>query len=189
MGMSRLAGKSAAGFTLIEILTVVFLIGIVLGGVAVFITQDGVDQRMDKAVERFVVISDHIAEIAILSGEPVGLLLEPPAWRENPLDEGWRYRWQKMTPQGWNDLEEVPPVELENAIELQVYIDRQEWKYEDAPKERVPLLAFYPSGEVTPFEIEFSHDELPGESETVLVDVWGSVVWKERQEQEEDEGY
>jgi len=177
--------RPSAGFTLIEILAVVFLVGIVLGGVSVFITQDGTDKKMDKTVERFVAISDHVSELAILGGEPIGLLLEPPAWRENPLDEGWRYRWQKMTPQGWDDLQDVPAVELENVITLEVFIDQQEWTYENAPKERVPLLAFYPSGEVTPFEIEFSHDDLPGETETVLVDVWGSVVWKERMEQQE----
>lgn len=174
------------GFTLIEILTVVFLVTIVLGGVTVFFTQDSPESQMDKAVERFVVISDHVSELAILGGEPIGLLLDPPQWRDNPLDEGWRYHWQKMTAQGWVDMEGVPPVDFDNAMELAVFIDEQEWKYESALKERVPLVAFYPSGEVTPFEIEFTHDSLPGETETVYVNVWGSVVWKEREELDEE---
>ena len=180
-----------AGFTLIEILAVVFIIGIMATGTTVFFSQDGVDKRVDKAVERFVGISEYMSELSILTGEPVGLLLEPPEWRENPLEEGWRYRWQKMTIEGWADVEEVESVEFEYEMALAVYINETAWEYENAPEERVPIVAFYPSGEVTPFEIEFTHEELPGDSETVLVDVWGDVVWKERQEQEdnEDEGF
>ncbi|WP_086934062.1 type II secretion system minor pseudopilin GspH [Agarilytica rhodophyticola] len=179
--------RQQKGFTLIEILTVVFLVTVVLGGVTVFFTQDSPETKMTKAVERFVVISDHVSELAILGGEPVGLMLEPPAWRENPLDQGWRYHWQKMTAQGWAEMEGIPPVDFDNNIELSVFIDEQEWEYENAPEERVPLVAFYPSGEVTPFEIEFTHEQLPGEIETVHVNVWGSVVWKEREEELEEE--
>ncbi len=175
------------GFTLIEILTVVMLVGFVVGGVSVFFSQDGVDQRLKKTVERFVVICDHVSELAILSGEPIGLMLDPPAWRQNPLDEGWRYSWVKRVNQEWQELPEVPPVEIENTIELLVFIEEQEWKYDDRPKDKLsarqPLLAFYPSGEVTPFEIEFVHDEVPSDTQTVTVDLWGKVVWQEREEE------
>ncbi len=178
--------KHSSGFTLIEVLVVLMIIGIAVGGVSVFFTQDGPDEDLKKTIERFVVIGDHISELAVLGGEPIGMLLEPPGWRENPLDEGWRYSWQRMTPEGWQELEDVLPVEIPNAMELNVFIDEQEWKYEDAPKELIPILAFYPSGEVTPFEIEFMHEELTGDTQNVKVNLWGEVVWVQRQEQEEE---
>ncbi len=178
--------KHSSGFTLIEVLVVLMIIGIAVGGVSVFFTQDGPDEDLKKTIERFVVIGDHISELAVLGGEPIGMLLEPPEWRENPLDEGWRYSWQRMTPEGWQELEDVLPVEIPNAMELNVFIDEQEWKYEDAPKELIPILAFYPSGEVTPFEIEFMHEELTGDNQNVKVNLWGEVVWVQRQEQEEE---
>ncbi|MFL0803580.1 MAG: type II secretion system minor pseudopilin GspH [Agarilytica sp.] len=178
--------KHSSGFTLIEVLVVLMIIGIAVGGVSVFFTQDGPDEDLKKTIERFVVIGDHISELAVLGGEPIGMLLEPPEWRENPLDEGWRYSWQRMTPEGWQELEDVLPVEIPNAMELNVFIDEQEWKYEDAPKELIPILAFYPSGEVTPFEIEFMHEELTGDTQNVKVNLWGEVVWVQRQEQEEE---
>ncbi len=178
--------KQSSGFTLIEVLVVLMIIGIAVGGVSVFFTQDGPDEDLKKTIERFVVIGDHISELAVLGGEPIGMLLEPPEWRENPLDEGWRYSWQRMTPEGWQELEDVLPVEIPNVMELNVFIDEQEWKYEDAPKELIPILAFYPSGEVTPFEIEFMHDELAGDTQNVKVNLWGEVVWVQRQEQEEE---
>lgn len=184
------AASYSRGFTLIEILTVVFIVGMLVGGVTVFITGDGPEARMRKALERFVVICDHISELSILSGEPIGLVLEPPAWRENPLDDGWRYSWmQRKTVNGapvWQDLAEVPAVDLEKQIQMQVFIDDLEWKYKEVPKTRAPLFVFYPSGEISPFEILFTHEDLPGESQTITVDLWGRVVWKERQEEEEE---
>lgn len=184
----QLCTMRCTGFTLIEILAVVFIIGIAASGVLVFIGQGGAEKSVDDAVERFVGISEYMSELSILSGEPVGLLLEPPDWQDNPLDSGWRYRWQKMeSATGWKDIEEIDQVEFDTKMELAVFIDETPWEYENAPEERVPLVAFYPSGEVTPFEIEFTHEDLPGESETVYVDVWGSVVWKERQEQKEEQ--
>ncbi len=183
--VSRKITKSA-GFTLIEVLTVLMLVGFVVGGVSVFFTQDGPGEQFKKTIEKFVVIGAHISELSVLSGEPIGMLIEPPEWRENPLDDGWRYSWQKMTPEGWVDLEEVPAVEISNAIDLNVFIDEEEWKYEDAPKELIPILAFYPSGEVSPFEIEFTHEEFGSEPQNVKVDLWGEVVWVQRREQEED---
>ncbi len=185
------SAKHCRGFTLIEMLTVVFLIGIAVGGVSVFITQDGPEKRTNEAVEKFVVICEHVSELSILSGEPVGLLLEPPEWQEDPLEAGWRYSWKRRVNVEnawvWMDLTDVASVELEKQFRLRVTLDEIEWEYENSPKVKEPIVAFYPSGEVTPFEIEFEHDDVPGEKETVYVDVWGRVVWKERQEEKERE--
>lgn len=181
--------KASAGFTLIEILVVLMIVGIAVGGVSSFFTQGSPDQELNKTLERFVVIGDHIADLAVLSGEPIGMYIEPPQWRDNPLDEGWRYSWYKQTIDGpWAELADVPAVEIDNKIELKIFIDQQEWDYqeEEKPKEVHPILVFYPSGEVSPFEIEFTHDDLPGELQTIMVDLWGAVVWKQRQELEEE---
>ncbi|MFL0811075.1 MAG: prepilin-type N-terminal cleavage/methylation domain-containing protein [Agarilytica sp.] len=181
------AGKTQQGFTLIEILTVLFVVGFIVGGVSVFFNLKSPDEELKKTVEKFSVIANHISELSILSGEPIGLKLEPPEWRDDPLEQGWRYSWQKLTGEGFVELTDVPAVEIDNAIELNVFIDEQEWKYEDAPEVREPILYFYSTGEVTPFEIEFVHDEVFEQTQTVMVDVWGEVVWKERQEQREQE--
>lgn len=185
---SRTSLAAQTGFTLLEVLAVLMVIGILMGSVVAFITQDGAEGEMNKNLERFVVISDHITELAILAGEPIGLVLEPPEWRENPLEMGWRYSWKKIGSQGLQDLPEVPPVELPPSYQLLVLVDDIEWEYDDeVPKEVLPLVIFYPSGEVTPFQIEFTSSDLPGELQTVIVDEWGKVVWKERAEAEEQQ--
>lgn len=173
------------GFTLIEILVVVMIVAIVAGASTVALNLGGDERDYKKAIERFVVVSEHISELAILGGEPIGLLLEPPEWRENPLDEGWRYSWLKMTDQGWQPVAEVEPIDFPVGMRLDLYQQDIHWEYKKAPEIKVPQIAFYPSGEVSPFEIEFTHEALPGESQTVYVDVWGKVSWKEWEEAEE----
>lgn len=185
--MYKRIGLRQSGFTLIEILVVIMIVAIVAGASTAFMTMGGPKKEMKDALEKFVVISEHVKELAILDGDSIGLVLEPREWRENPLDQGWSYSWLRMTPQGWQAIESVSAVEFPVDVELRVLIDDISWDYEKkAPEVKVPQVAFYPSGEVTPFEIEFTHEELPGESQTVMVNLWGNVVWKEREEEERE---
>lgn len=175
------------GFTLIEILVVIMIVGIIAGSTTAFVSMGGPDRDLKESIEKFVVYSDHIREMALLNGQPIGLQLEPPEWRDNPLDQGWMFSFKQMAPQGqgWQAMADVPATEMPVGLRMRVLIDDLPWKYEKAPEIREPQIAFYPSGEVTPFEIEFSHEELPGESQTILVNEWGDIVWKEREEAEE----
>lgn len=176
------------GFTLLEIIIVVTIIGIVVGGVSVFITNDDPVRLAKKDIEKFLTFADHASDTAVIGGETVGLILEPPAWREGFEDPGWAYRWQKNTIQGWVDIEDIPIVEVSQNLELIVLLNDQEWEWDKSqiPEIRVPIAAFYPSGEVSPFEIQFVEVNGAIDVQHVLVDLWGSVVWKEKQEELEE---
>jgi len=170
------------GFTLLEILVVLVILGVVVGAVAVAIPSDTPSQLMDKSVDRFMTFSDHATETALIGGETVGLIAMPPKWREDPFTQGWAYRWQKQTPQGWVDIPDIMPVEIPLEVELIITIQEKEWAYDTAPEIQAPIIAFYPSGEVTPFEIEFVHTESDVDPQNVMVNEWGEVVWQQRQE-------
>lgn len=176
------------GFTLLEIIIVVTIIGIVVGGVSVFITNDDPARLAKQDIEKFLTFADHASDTAVIGGETVGLVLEPPAWREGFEDPGWAYKWQKNTIQGWVDIEAIPTVEISRNIELIVLLNDQEWEWDKSqiPEIRVPIAAFYASGEVSPFEIQFVEVNGAIDVQHVLVDLWGSVVWKERQEELEE---
>ena len=176
------------GFTLIEIIIVVTIIGIIVGGVSVFITNDDPVRLAKKDIEKFLTFADHASDTAVIGGETVGLVLDPPAWREGIEDPGWAYKWQKNTIQGWVDIEAIPTVEISRNIELIVLLNDQEWEWDKSqiPEIRIPIAAFYPSGEVSPFEIQFIEVNGAIDVQHVLVDLWGSVVWKEQQEELEE---
>lgn len=179
--------RSHNGFSLIEIMVVIMIIGLAVGGASVAINLGSAEARYAKAIERFAAYSKYAGQMAVFGGEPLGLILEPPKWRENPLDDGWRYRWQRLVSadgqQKWVDEETLKPIELPVAIELSVSIDGQLWSYDKAPKHIIPIVAFYPSGDVTPFEIEFSQQQSELEPQHITVDVWGEVIWQEKVEQ------
>lgn len=181
--MKRILSK---GFTLLEILVVLMIVGIVVSSVSVFITSDSPEQLLKKNVGKFVTFTDHASESAMIGGETIGLIMLPPEWREDPFNQGWAYRWQKQTAQGWVDLSDFGLIDIPQGIDLIISLEGAEWAWEKAPEIRVPIVAFYPSGEVTPFEIEFVNTEDSSEPQHVLVDEWGVVIWKEYQESLED---
>jgi len=84
------------GFTLIEIMAVVFLIGLIATGATVMFNRGGPSDDLDDSIERFVLVSQRISDQAILSGEPMGLVLTPPEWAEDAAETRWNYRWKRF---------------------------------------------------------------------------------------------
>lgn len=163
------------------------MVGLIFSVVLLNFGDDSPNKRTQKVVEHFVIWSKFAAEMSVVSGEPIGLILEPPEWQEDPDKNGWSYAWRKMTYQGWQEIEALPAQAIERDILLGISLEEQLWTYrDDAPEIKEPIIVFYPTGEVTPFEIEFTH-ELEGDLlETVEVNLWGEVVWKEQQEMLEE---
>lgn len=181
--------RPAQGFSLLELLVVLVVVGVVMSGVTIAINQGGPEKELNDIVEKFTAYADYASEMAVITGKPIGLMLEPPGWQENPLDAGWRYRWQQMTLEGWVDYAELPVMDIPTYIALYVTVDEELWDWEDAPEVRLPVVAFYPGGDATLFEIEFalegmelSLDMSGSVSQHVTLDDWGRVIWKEQAE-------
>lgn len=174
--------KRYAGFTLIEIMVVVFVIGISVGVASLVVSRGGPEKELRKIAERFATLASFASERAILSNTPVGLLLEPPAWRkklDENLQSAWRYRWQRIGRGGWEDEPGLEAVELPPTVRLDVTVGGQLWEWQEAPKVKLPMAVFYPSGEVTMFAIEFRDERIPDFSQHVEVNAWGEVEWLE----------
>lgn len=187
--MWRVSGRRISGFTLIEIMVVIVIIGISVTAVSLVVSRGGPDTELREIAKRFATLGDFASERAVLSGQPVGLLLEPPAWREETdenLEKSWRYRWQTFGRGGWEDADKTEPTELPPAVHLDVTVEGQMWEWQDAPEVRLPIAVFYPSGEVTEFHIEFRDERMPDFSQHVEVNDWGEVVWVEGPQTAED---
>ena len=176
--------KKSAGFTLIEILAVSAVIAVVATLVVANFNTGGPGKTLNKSVEKFTTYCDHVLELALINGETYGLTLVPASWQNNPQEAGWRYSFQRMTQDGWTEIDSLNEQQFPAAIDLIVTLDDIEWDYEDAPKIVEPMVTFYPTGEVDDFSIEFKHRDLHDDDflQHVIIDEWGEIVWQESAE-------
>ena len=175
--------RRQAGFSLIELMAVIFVIGLSLSMVSLTVSTGSAETEVMDEIEKFMGLAQFANEKAILSGEAMGLMLEPPLWQaqrgQNLEDIGWKYRWVSNSSQGWQEVPNLPAVSLPASMQLVVEIDETVWKYESQLDRQVPIAAYYSSGDVSPIAIEISDKRERGFVQHIEVDETGNLVWLE----------
>lgn len=179
--------RNKAGFTLLEILAVIAVLGIALASVTLTIGRGGPENAVTEKIEQFMAVSRFAADRAVLSGDPMGLLLEPPQWQSDSEPEweniGWRYRWQAGSFQGWSDVAELEAISFDPETKLHVLIDDLDWRWEELLDRSTPVTAFYSTGDISSIEIEITDERLPDFSQTIHINEYGQLEWKELAEE------
>ncbi len=191
MFMAIPARSRQGGFSLMELMAVLLVVGLALGIVTNSVGRGGPEQQLYEKLEQFLVQSDFASEHAVISGEALGILLEPPAWQvaENPeldLDNvGWRYRWQIYGPKGWQDIHNMPAVSLPPDIEMDVTIGKKRWDWRaKTTDKKSPVVSISPSGEITQFVFEIKHTLVRDFVQHIELSEEGAIVWREAAEDE-----
>ncbi|MGQ9426930.1 type II secretion system minor pseudopilin GspH [Gilvimarinus sp. F26214L] len=170
----------ARGFSLIELLVVIFIIGLLIGTVSLSVNIGGSpEEQIETESQRLLEYSRLAEDRAVLTGEPIGLVLIEP-----DLEPGWRYRWQSYRGGVW--VEAGPPLEaaqlpenLEVSLEVEgelvnfSRIEQREDDDEDEPP--LPSIVFYPGGEVTPFQLTLFDAEAVEEQRVLTSELRGRV--------------
>lgn len=181
MGVQR-----QGGFSLLELMAVILVIGLSLGMVGLSVSGGGPRDDIWDNIEKLMGMSQFAQEHAILSGNTVGLRVEPPEWqvaRGDSIDEyGWRFQWVVELETGWAPLPNLPVLSLPPSSRLEVLVDEQAWNYKAQLDRTIPLAAFYSSGDMTDFALEFSDEREPGFTQNIKVDENGELIWVEAPE-------
>ncbi len=145
--MTSLTGRNKqAGFSLLELLVVIFIIGL-MSGVAV-LTLPGKDGEALLRENRAVVLRalrSARAE-AVFSGRSLGLL-----W------EGDSGRFMVRSAEGWQAISEgklARPLRLDDAVRSEIYLAGEPLRVPEADNSRVltPQIVFLGDGQLSPFE-------------------------------------
>jgi general secretion pathway protein H len=144
--------RQSAGFTLIELMVVIVLIGIVFTFAALSIGGDDVAELMEQEARRLVSLVDLAGEEAIVRGEELAIQF---------TDEG--YTFLVAGDSGWTALQDdglFKPRTLPPGIELRLEVEGKlpplqmhDPDAENKDDAMVPQVYVLSSGEITPFTV------------------------------------
>jgi general secretion pathway protein H len=136
------------------LLVVVFIIAVVAGMAVISTGSTGVDQLLEQEARRARVLFGLAAQEAMLQGRPLGVVVEPQAYRFLVAgSENWE-EFQYSGPLRERKLLEGYQLNISNTEQAGVFDFGQQQQKEDTPS---PQILFFPSGEMNPFSLSFQH--------------------------------
>jgi general secretion pathway protein H len=179
--------RQQQGFTLIEIMIVVFVIGISVGMVSFSIGGNSDAELTRKETEEFMLQADYIAEQSVLKGETHGLFVVERNPQEINFDAGqeWCYQWRRVRDRQWQDLPELQQRCLPEGMKIDFVIDDKLWKYDPELEYQDPVMGFFPSGDGSgEVEISIYMEGKTGADEMQRLDltIMGELHWRNEEE-------
>jgi general secretion pathway protein H len=158
------------GFTLMEVMLVVLLMGLTAAAVTMSMGGSGPKQALERMALQFIAATELVLDETVLSGQFLGIVLEK---------DGYQFVYYKD--EKWHKLEQdriLAQKQMPAGVELDLVLDglplvqddeeEESWFDEpfiEAPDENKqrhpePQVLLFPSGEMSAFELNFSiHDE------------------------------
>ncbi len=180
---NRVMHRRASGFTLIEVLIVVIIIGTISAVALLSINLVGDDRELKTEARRIMSLIEVAGDEATLQGREFGVELMHNSYRFVEYD-GAENLWAEILGDDTLRLRTLP-----EDVELQLYLEDQRVLLDDDPKAfsdpdstlggiatetYSPHLLVYSSGEFTPFELHLLRDY---DVERVIIkgDVFGAM--------------
>jgi len=151
------------GFSLLELLVVVTIIGILVGAVVLSVKVAGNDPQAEQEVRRLRGLIDLLHEDALMQSRDYGLMLTTGGYRFYAYDYK-QLKWLQVAGDRLLDEHALPSKQLDLALELDGKDVRLEKAFAtiDREKDPAPQVMILSSGELTPFKLDVSRSSLPG---------------------------
>lgn len=181
MPLSQLTRLRQTGFTLLEVMLVLLLIGLLATTVVLNFNGDSPEQRLNRETERFQQVFQFIAETAMLKQQEWGLVLQENSYSFVYFDgEKWLLADEPKAAERVElaedislqlELEGLPGAELSLLSQLNWQEDEESAETDSELPPVLPQVFILSSGEISPFRLVFQLGEgLEQVSQTVGTD-------------------
>ena len=136
------------GFTLLEIVVVLAVVGIMIGTAVLYIQPPSAEKLRQQAAEELWAVSQAARDEAIMLRRVLGIHLE---------EDG--YQLQVRSNKNWSSPPDDPIYRMRSLpVGLEIRINElasglTSFTLDESDEERLPQVLFLPNGEVSPFEI------------------------------------
>ena len=170
--------KRQQGFTLLEVMLVVLLMGLMAAAVTLSMGGGSQQQALSREAQRFIATTEALQDEAVLSGTFFGIVVEKNKYHYVMFHEN---KWQPVEkdnllverelPEGVTTNLEVEGLPLEQDEQQQSWFD--EPLIDDAAEQKKkfpePKIMLLPSGEMTGFKLRFISQDGDGKPLKQLV--------------------
>lgn len=146
--------KPCRGFTLLELLVVLVIIGIILSFAVLSVGDGGLEQQAEEETRRLAALMDLAAEQAILESRELGMVFLPSGYRfVTHVVEAW---------QEINDDTLLRPRTLPEGLHIELFLEALPVELNRRQQGVLtPHLILFSSGERTPFRLTIESDSHP----------------------------
>ncbi|QBG35914.1 type II secretion system minor pseudopilin GspH [Litorilituus sediminis] len=165
--------KGNKGFTLIEVMVVVALIGIIVSLVQFTFFGERPEDILKKSSQQFAAIFEAASDYGLLNNVELGLIVKKDSYQFLGYDGT---KWTEIPEQDWVAIQQLPP-EVELSLELDdlpleelqlfnsdVYKEQDEEDFtllskEEQEEKIIPQVYILSGGDITPFSLTFSFSD------------------------------
>ncbi|MGI2098365.1 type II secretion system minor pseudopilin GspH [Shewanella glacialipiscicola] len=177
-----------AGFTLMEVMLVMLLMGLTAAAVTMSIGNSGPQQALDRTAQQFIAATEMVLDETVLSGQFMGIVIEKTSYqfvfykdgKWQPLDEDRLLSEKEMEPGVVMNLvlDGLPLVQEDEEDDSWFEEPLIEPSSDDKKKHPEPQIMLFPSGEMSAFELTFIAKTDKGQQAEALVtgDALGRLI-------------
>ena len=164
----RCPGSCTAGFTLIEVLVILVLIGIIISFAVLKVGGDRRADELDRSARTFAAVLELASDVPISRSEEWGVRVDAEGYRfvvlgQDKQDGKQDGKQDKARQDKWIDVENDPVFRArawDRGMRVELELEGRDALLEDADKEEdKPNILLLSSGEMTPFVATFSARE------------------------------
>jgi len=155
--MKSSAVKTARGFTLVEILVVMVIVGL-MAGMAVLAIGGDPHQQLKQEAQRIRLVLQLAADEALLQGQEYGLKLAREGYQVVQFDDE-KEEWATATLEAFDAYQLPNDITLSlqsegSTVDLTILNKNEEEQNPQEESELKPALLLLSSGEMTPFTLQ-----------------------------------